>query len=123
MRGEWRDVRAAFAQRRHANSQDMKTEKKIFAKPPSSDCFLQIVVRQRQDARFHAQIFCSANALEHAFVKNSQQLRLNRGGKSCHFIEHDTAALGHLESPELSRHRSGESAALVAKKLRFHQFS
>ena len=88
---------------------------------PAATAFVEVGVCKRHDARVHAKRFGAAQALEAALFEHAQQFCLHARSKRRHFIENDRAALRHFEAARLARHGAGESAALVAKKLRFHQ--
>ena len=113
------NIVAALAQRRHGNREHVQPEEKILAEAAGGDRAGQIGIRERHQARVHAQRFGAAEALEGALLEHAQQLRLHSGSERRDFVEHDGAALRHLEASRLARHGAGERAALVAKKLGF----
>ncbi len=119
MRGERSDVRRALAQRRHGNREHIEAEEKVLAESASGDGPREIGVRERHQARFHAQRFGAAQAFEGALFEHAQELRLHSGRKRRHFVEDDRAALRHLEPARLARHRARKRPALVAEKLGF----
>ena len=63
-----------------------------------------------------------AKPFEASFLEHAQEFGLDGSGKRGHFIQHDGSCAGHLHPPQLALHGARKRAALMAEKLRFHEF-
>src|SRR5580692_1058132 len=66
---QFRNVSAAFAQRRNDNRKHVEAEEKILAKTPGSDGLGQIRIGERHQPGFHMQSFGAAQTLEGALFE------------------------------------------------------
>ena len=120
---ESRNIAATFAQRRNWNRKHVQAEKKIFAEATRCNGFRKIGIRERHQARVHAQRIRAAQPLEGALFDHAQQLGLHTGRQRGDFVENDRAALRHFEAALLACDSTSKCAALVAKKFGFDKLS
>jgi len=117
MIGERQDVRAAFAQRRNRDGENVEAEEKIFAELARGDGSREVGVRDGDEARLDVQRFGAAETLERALLQNAEQFCLRVGRKRGDFVEDDGAGATEFETAEFTVHSAGERAAFVTEEL------
>jgi hypothetical protein len=119
--GERKNVRAAFAQRRNRDGQNVQAEKKIFAELAGGDGGLEVGVGDGDEARFDVKRFGAAEALEGALLQNAKHFCLRVGRERGNFVENDGAGAAEFEAAEFAVHRAGEGTAFVAEEFAFDE--
>lgn len=97
MFGELEDVFVPIAQGRYLDRGDLETEKKILTKLIVSDHLFKIAMGRSDDANIDLAWKGFSNAADLAFLQNSQQLGLDRGGQIPDLIEKESTSLGGFE--------------------------
>ena len=98
MAGQRRDILAALAQRRQAQSDNIQPMQQIFAEQALLNAFFQILMRRGDDANVGAQRCVTADAIVFAVSQHTQKSYLQIGWHVTNFIEEKRAAVGLLET-------------------------
>ena len=110
MLGQSRHVVEAFAQRRHANLDDLQAIEQVLAKRPFANGLLQRLIRRGDDAHVDLDLVVAADSLERMPFEHAQELRLRARRHLADFVEEDRAVIGRLELADHLLGRAGECA-------------
>ena len=119
--GQEGDVFSPLAQRRQLVVQDVEPVEQVLAEGAVTDGRLQVPIGGGDDADVHFDGLIAADALEASLLEGPQQASLEPDRDLSHFVEEEGAAVGGLETSDLTSHGAGKGAALVTKKLTFQQ--
>ena len=118
---EERDVFDAFAQRRHADADDIQTVIEIGAEAIGRDFCAEVAIGRGDEAKVRGQVADAADAAEAFVFDRFQQPRLHGHIHLADLIEEQRSVGGDLEQALLRIHRVRERAAFVAEELRLEQ--
>jgi hypothetical protein len=93
----------------------------VLAERAFLDASLEIAIGRGNDADVDRLRLRVADLDHLALLKRAEQLHLKRGRHFADLVEKQSAAVRCLEATLSRRHGSGERAANVTEKLRFHQ--
>src|SRR5580698_9869230 len=110
-----RDVGAAFAQGRHLQRHDVEPIVEVFPKSALPDPLLQIHVAGRNHSDVDLDGVGTTQALNLAFLENTQKLRLQVYRHIADFVEENGTFMGLFESSDSGGCGSGEGPSGVAK--------
>ena len=96
--GEFGDVLATLAERRHAQRYHIQPMIQFLAKQPRGDFLLQGTTGRGEHAHIDLDAGLAAVADEGLFLENTRQPALQRQRKVRDFLEQQGATMGHLES-------------------------
>jgi hypothetical protein len=99
-RDELWNIRRAFAQRRHAERENVQSIEEIRAKATVSDSLFQITVGRGDDQDVDPDGTAAAYWLELLLLQDAQQLDLVFERQFTDFIEEDGATVGEFKAPE-----------------------
>ncbi len=114
------DVRAALAQRRHAEVHTSEPVEKVGAKQLPIDHVGEAAVGGRDDADVDALRAGAAHPFHRQILDGPQQLGLGRERKVGHLVEEQRAAVGMFELAAATAHASGR-AIFDAEQLGLEQ--
>src|SRR5271163_552238 len=118
---ERQNILAAFAQRRHAQGDDVEAVVEILAKMVRGNFGLEVAIRRRDYSRVDVDRALAADPLEVLILQEAQKLGLEGGRQVGNFVEENGAAVSRLEPARLVLDRAGERAAHVAEQLALEQ--
>ena len=115
------DVRGTIAQRRNLDVEDAEAVEQVLAKGAALHRFPQVAVGRGDHPDVRLDEPRAAEALELAFLKHAQELRLRGEAHLGHLVEEQHAARRQFDLAGLCLVRAREGAALVAKQLGLEQ--
>ena len=120
LRKTW-NIFASVAQARDVNANDVQAVEKIFPKQMFGNEQFEILVCGRDDANIHFDWRVTANPIELAVRKNSQEASLCFRRHVTNLVEKECAAIGLLEAPCALSGSAGEGAFFMTEQFRFDQ--
>src|SRR5437773_12237772 len=117
MRGQLRNIFAAFGQRGHFEWKDVQAVKQIFPESSFLDLLAQIAVRGGNDPHIHLDDSFSTEPLDLSLLNHAQKIRLHGERKLTDFVREDRAAIPLFEQSLLLGDSARESALFIAEQL------
>ncbi len=93
MPGEQLDVGAAFAQRRHADADDVEPVVEVLAELAALDRRLEILVGRGEEAHVDAERVLAADRAHALVLQHAQELHLQRERQLADLVEEERAAV------------------------------
>src|SRR6267142_721187 len=121
MRHHGRNVFATFAQRWQQNRNHIQTIVEIVTTLATLHHVHQIAVGRSHQPNVDLVSASATQALELLFLKDTQQLGLQRGRNIAYLVQKERAFVGQFETANLLRDGSREGTFLVPKKLTFQK--
>ena len=116
-----RDVLGLVAQRGHRDGDHVDPIVEVLAELPLLDQLLEILVRRRDHADVHGDLFRAADPPDLPLLEHAQQLDLHRRRGFSDLVEEDRTAARHLEQTLLVAGRPGEGPLHVPEQLTLEQ--
>src|SRR5208337_2243598 len=116
-----RDIALAIAQRRQLDLKNIQAVEEVGAKAAFLDELFEFLVGGGDAAEVNLDGMRAADALDFAFLEDTQQIGLGFQADVADFIEKDGAALGNFKTALLAVLRAGKRAFFMAEKLAFEE--
>jgi hypothetical protein len=107
------------AQKRHGEWEDVKAVIEVGSEAAASNEIAELAIGGGDDADIYVKRAAAPKALKSAGLKDAEKLDLAFGGHFANFVEEESAAVGHFETPKLAVHRAGISASFATEEFPF----